>query len=140
MRLLTLSLLVLAAAAAHAAPPILSVIPSTPVAGTPFTVRVQMAWCYSLTGVQINGSNIDVIMHFEPLCIATPPVFVNDIAVGPLPAGDYTVRLMADNNETTPAATQPLAIVAADIPALDTSLMILLAAVLGFIAIRSAAR
>ena len=126
MRIAAVVAAVLFAAAAYAQVPILTTIPSPPVAGVPFTIRVSLAACYSLTGVTVNGSNIDVIAHFEPLCIATPPIVTSDIAAGPLPAGNYTIRLLPDDS-TTPVATLPVAITA-NIPALDPRVLAMLAA------------
>lgn len=123
----------LLAASAQAQTAVIHTVPSPPRADVPFVIQVTMSSCYTLTGVTVNGNNIDLIVQFAGPCLSAALPITEEITVPALPAGNYTVRLIASDS-TTPFFTQALAIVA-DIPALDTAVMILLAAVLGLIAI-----
>jgi len=133
-----IAVLVFLAAAVSAQAQTLATVPTPPVAGMPFQIRVTMAACYSLTGVTVNGANIDVVVAFQPLCIGTPPFITQEIGAPGLPAGNYTIRLLPENS-TTPLVTLPVAITA-DIPALESRALAMLAAVLALLAIRSAAK
>ena len=128
--------LLLSTAAAEAQ---ITTIPPNPVAGVPFTIHIVQGTCPNGAGpAVVNGTNIDINITFSDACGTFPPG-IFDVPAGPLPAGSYTVQLHNVNNGGTVFATQPI-VVSADIPALDSRLLMVLAVMLVALGLRFAAR
>lgn len=112
----------------------ISAVSPNPVAGVPFIVHGTVPGCNGgISGVTVNGSNIDISVTPGANCIDPLPSVPFDVLVGPLPVGTYTIRLLwADNSGVM--ATAPVMVVA-DVPALDPRLLAMLAATMVVIAI-----
>jgi len=132
MRAAALLFVSLIALSAQAQLPI-TTIPASPVAGAPFVVRFTIAACVQSISTAVNGTNIDITVHFASGCIATPAPLTFDVNVGPLPVGTYTIRLLSSFDNSV-LGTAP-AVVTADIPALDPRVLAILAITLSAIAI-----
>lgn len=127
--LLLTSLVAFAAQAQTVAP-----VPANPVAGVPFLIHGTVPGCNGgISGVTVNGSNIDIGVTPGAICIDPLPSVPFDVLVGPLPVGTYTIRLLwADNSGVMATAT---VMVVADVPALDPRLLAMLAATMVVIGI-----
>lgn len=114
----------LVATIAHAQAATITTVPANPVAGVPFIVRVVISPCFDFSNAVVSNGNIDI--HLTDIAQFDPCQMQRDVNVGPLPAGNYTVRLFAPN-ASSPFATAPV-VVSADIPALDPYVLAMLAA------------
>jgi hypothetical protein len=107
-------------------------VPANPVAGVPFVVKVTISACVNHVTTAVNGTNIDITLHFEEACIATPVPVTLDVPVGPLSAGTYTIRLLSGEDGSL-IESEPI-VITADIPALDPRILAILAGALMVIA------
>src|SRR5437870_954386 len=103
----------LAASSAHAS---IVTIPANPVAGVPFVVHV-VAFCANIGDATVGSTDINIPVILLGNCCGGC-FSQRDVPVGPLPAGTYTIRVLATANNNSVIETLPI-IVGADIPALD---------------------
>jgi hypothetical protein len=107
-------------------------VPANPVAGVPFVVKVTVSGCVNHVTSAVNGTNINITLHFAEACIATPLPVTFDVPVGPLSAGTYTIRLLSGEDGSL-VDSAPV-VVTADIPVLDPRILAILAGALMVIA------
>src|SRR5207247_5104484 len=99
----------------------------------PFVIHIVTPPCFSAGGVTVNATNIDVNVS-EINCIDPLPPNSFDRTVGPLAAGNYTIRLLLTTNNNSVITTAPVTI-GADIPTLDPRVLAMLAVTLVGVAI-----
>ena len=105
-------------------------VPTNPVAGVPFLLKVSESVCSNVVGVTVHGTFVDLIWNPPVNCIQGERT--QQVPVPALTAGTYTIRVLSTFNNSV-VKSAPL-IVGADIPALDPSLLSFLAVALILIA------
>jgi hypothetical protein len=118
-RLIAVAILFVAVSAAGqtltAAPPSLTT-------ATRVRVTFHTNTCIPFDRLVRNGDTFDVEYHVEPACIATPPAATQELDLGFLAAGSYTVRAVDVTNPAAPGVTQTVGFAVAQAPAAVPSL------------------